>query len=381
MYCYFCKSSKEEVRGMVEFSGVKVCSDCSDDMHAHFSECETNRKMPKTENEVSLTPKKIYELLGEHVIGQSAARRAISIAAYNHMKRIENPVVDGIEIDKSNILLIGPTGSGKTLIASVLAKILDVPFVTANATELTEAGYVGQDVESMIKTLIARADGDISKVEKGVIFIDEIDKIRRAGESVSITKDVSGEGVQQALLKLIEGCEVAVSDGPRNNPQDKRTTVNTKNILFICCGSFAGIEERIHSRDKSSRGIGFNSDVVSESGENFDYSKINNDDLIHFGMIPELVGRLPVKSYLSELSRCDLLSVMTEPKNAITKQFKAMFKLSDVDLTFNNETLEAIVDEAIEHKVGARGLRSIVESKLENYMFEIDEHSNGSLTI
>ena len=365
--CIGCHKEKSEVSLLVDMNGHNICDKCSDDLNAHFK--SRQEEIPKIDT-APYSPKLIKQQLDEYVIGQERAKRVIAIAAYNHYKRINNPTVEGVELGKSNILLIGPTGSGKTLIAETLARILDVPFAMGNATELTESGYVGNDVEHLIKTLLSRADGDISRAERGIVFIDEIDKINRKSDNPSITRDVSGEGVQQALLKLIEGHEVSVPDGARNHPDGKKTTINTRNILFICGGSFAGIESQVNLSKNKETNIGFN-----------DYTQVGVDDLQKFGMIPELLGRLPVIAPLQELDHKALLSILTEPKNALVKQYQALFSLDNVALEFSKEKLDSIATEALNKKVGARGLRSIVEAVLEDHLFELPDLGTDTLLI
>jgi ATP-dependent Clp protease ATP-binding subunit ClpX len=379
--CIGCKRSKEEVSLLVDINGHNICDKCSETLNEMMTEWHEDNPPEKL---VKYSPKVIKEQLDEYIIGQDRAKKIISIAAYNHYKRISNPVVDGVELGKSNILLVGPTGCGKTLIAETLARILDVPFAIGNATDLTESGYVGNDVEQLIKTLLDRADGDIEKTERGIIFIDEIDKINRKSDNPSITRDVSGEGVQQALLKLIEGHEVGVSEGSRNHPNGNKTAVNTRNILFICGGSFAGIESQVIATKDTKTGIGFGALVQNKEEikkEVFDYSQIGVDDLQKFGMIPELLGRLPVIAPLQELDHDALISILTEPKNALIKQFQASFKLDGVALTFTKEKLDEIAKVAQERKVGARGLRSIVEAELEDYIFELPDLGTDTLVI
>jgi ATP-dependent Clp protease ATP-binding subunit ClpX len=322
------------------------------------------------------TPKEIHDYLNDFVVGQDEAKKVLSVAVYNHYKRVKFDhefKKDGLEMDKSNILLIGPTGTGKTLLAKTLAKKLKVPFAIADATTLTEAGYVGEDVENILLKLIQNADNDIQKAEHGIIFVDEIDKIAKKGENVSITRDVSGEGVQQALLKIIEGTEASVPpQGGRKHPNQEMLKINTKNILFICGGAFVGLDKVIEKRI-SAHQMGFGAAIVnSKDLDNSTlFKQIHPDDLIKFGLIPEFIGRLPIHVALNNLSKEDLMRIITEPKNSIIKQYAASFKLDNVDLVFLPEAVEAIAEKSIEQKTGARGLRSIVENIMIEVMYDI----------
>lgn len=377
--CSFCgrPSDMSEVLVPSALGETYICAECIDQIHEMLGEYrneakETAKAAAATDLNKVPRPREINDFLDQYVIGQDAAKKYLSVAVYNHYKRLAQNTDDDVDIEKSNIILVGHTGTGKTLLAKTIARLLDVPFTIVDATVLTEAGYVGEDIESLLTRLLQAADYNVEKAEKGIVFIDEIDKIARKGDNPSITRDVSGEGVQQGLLKLLEGSIVNVPpQGGRKHPEQKMIPVNTKNILFICGGAFDGIEQKIAQR-LNTHVVGYSTDSARQRVKRDNYLQyVAPQDLKSFGLIPEIIGRLPILTHLDPLDRDALLRVLTEPKNAIIRQYKKLFEMDNVSLTFAPDALELIVDKAIEFKLGARGLRSIVESIMIDAMYDI----------
>lgn len=392
--CAFCGRPDSEVQMLVPsgaYEDVYICTECVEMIHDHLSifadaEKKAKEKAIADHDKEALSnvpkPKEIKDFLDKYVIGQDDAKKHLAVAVYNHYKRLAQDTADDVDIEKSNIVMVGPTGTGKTLLAKTIARLLDVPFTIVDATVLTQAGYVGEDIESLLTRLLQAADYDVDRAQRGIVFIDEIDKIARKGDNPSITRDVSGEGVQQGLLKLLEGSIVNVPpQGGRKHPEQRMIPVDTKNILFICGGAFDGIEQKIAHR-LNTHAVGFSTDKAKQRVNRDNYlDYVAPQDLKSFGLIPEIIGRLPILTHLNPLDRDALRRVLTEPNNAITRQYTKLFAMDGVKLTFDDDALDYMVDKAIEYKLGARGLRSIVETIMTDAMFEIPSTDKRELTV
>jgi ATP-dependent Clp protease ATP-binding subunit ClpX len=386
-HCSFCNASESDENPLIAGNGVYICKNCV--ISAYKIMFGDEKEIQNTDNNELvdavnnlMTPKELDKFLGDYIIGQEKARKLLSVAVYNHYKRIfKTDADDDVQIEKSNVLLIGPTGSGKTLMAQTIARVLNVPIAITDATSLTEAGYVGEDVENILTKLIQAAGGDVKKAEKGIVFIDEMDKIARMSENRSITRDVSGEGVQQALLKIIEGADVNIPPkGGRKHPNQEFTSINTTNILFICGGAFDGLED-ILKRKQGENVLGFGHDKKSKDEQKPTYDMAEPDDLVKYGIVPELIGRLPIIASLHEISEDDMVRILTEPKNSIVKQYQKLFEMDDAVLKFEDDALRAIAKKAIARKTGARGLRAIIEERMIDIMYELPEYSGYEVLI
>lgn len=388
--CSFCDAIESEINPLIAGNGVYICKNCVTSAYKIMFGDETD-SLTTTENQELvdsvtelMVPKELNNFLSEYIIGQERARKLVSVAVYNHYKRIfknTDALDDDTEIAKSNVLLIGPTGSGKTLMAQTIARILNVPIAIADATSLTEAGYVGEDVENILTKLLQAADGDIQRAEQGIVFIDEVDKISRMSENRSITRDVSGEGVQQALLKIIEGAQVNIPPkGGRKHPNQEFTAIDTTGILFICGGAFDGLGE-ILKKKQGENVLGFGQEKKTKDEQKTTYDMVEPDDLVSYGLIPELVGRLPIIASLNEITEEDMVRILTEPRNSLIKQYKKLFSIDEVELNFENDALLAIAAKAIKRKTGARGLRAILEENMIDIMYELPEYAGYEVLI
>ncbi len=385
--CSFCNAVENEANPLIAGSGVYICKNCVISAYKIMfgDEAQTQKEKQLTDAVTKLmTPKELDNFLGNYVIGQERARKLLSVAVYNHYKRIfknDTDTEDDTEIAKSNVLLIGPTGSGKTLMAQTIARVLNVPIAIADATSLTEAGYVGEDVENILTKLIQAADGDLQRAQQGIVFIDEVDKISRMSENRSITRDVSGEGVQQALLKIIEGADVNIPPkGGRKHPNQEFTSINTREILFICGGAFDGLGD-ILKKKQGENILGFGQEKKTKEEQETTYEMVEPDDLISYGVIPELIGRLPIIASLSEITEEDMVRILTEPKNSLIKQYKKLFSIDNVELNFEEDALLAIAKKSIKRKTGARGLRAILEENMIDIMYELPEYEGYEVLI